>query len=201
MNLCVPIPMLRPLPCSVNPAGGEPKENARSQAALSRVFKSFLPALPRCKRPRLHASAHVPGEPALLGLGEGAVPKLSHKKAQASAAGAGDGQAPNLINLHADRSPSLPPATSTPSHPRLCLLHPDPSPHLEQLPGEVSAFIEALQVSDEVSAGHALPNVLSEGIEACEGDHGPQTLKSLDAVCFLGSLPLDPHSHGRGDRC
>lgn len=46
MNLCVPIPMLRPLPCSVNPGGGEPKENARSQAASSQAFKSFLPALP-----------------------------------------------------------------------------------------------------------------------------------------------------------
>lgn len=75
------------------------------------------------------------------------------------------------------------------SIPPLQLPEPCPAPHLEQLPGEVAAFVEALQVPNEVSAGHALPDVLREGTEACESGW---LLKSLNRVCVLGSFPPDP---------
>lgn len=134
-----------------------------------------------------------------MGVGGGGGPQAESRepRLQQQELGAGKPLTSPTSTLPTGPHPS-PPATSTLTRPPSPL---PPHPHLEQLPGEVSAFIEALQVPDEVSAGHALPNVLSEGTEACEGGLGPQALKSLDVVCFLGSLPPAPHSHGRGDRC
>ena len=69
-------------------------------------------------------------------------------------------QAPQLTRLGGLLSGPLP----LPSG-HLC---PAPTPHLKQLSGEVAAFVEAFQVTDEVSAGHAFPDVLLEGTEACQ---------------------------------
>lgn len=106
-------------------------------------------------------------------------------------------QAPQLTRLGGLLSGPLP----LPSG-HLC---PAPTPHLKQLSGEVAAFVEAFQVTDEVSAGHAFPDVLLEGTEACQlgGGMGGAVL------CLPGlevsergspiSLPPTPHSRGRGD--
>lgn len=77
-------------------------------------------------------------------------------------------------------------------------LCPAPTPHLEQLSGEVATFVEAFQVTNEVSAGHALPNVLMEGTEACQlwGGQGGAVLRlpglEVSGRGFPVSLPPTP---------
>lgn len=106
-------------------------------------------------------------------------------------------QAPQLTRLGGLLSGPLP----LPSG-HLC---PAPTPHLEQLSGEVAAFVEAFQVTDEVSAGHAFPDVLLEGTEACQlgGGMGGAVLclpgLEVSERGFPISLPPTPHSRGRGD--
>lgn len=79
-----------------------------------------------------------------------------------------------------------PPTTSAP---------PRPTPHLEQLSGEVAAFVEALQVTNEVSAGHALPDVLMEGTEASElgESFASQALRAWTG--WSGLPPASPPTH------
>lgn len=71
-----PYPGRDSLPALVNTGGAAPKASTGSRAPRSGVFKSSLPS------PAAHARLQVrmfPGEPAFCGLGEGAVPRLSHE--------------------------------------------------------------------------------------------------------------------------
>lgn len=125
-----------------------------------------------------------------VGPGEGVVPRLSHES-PGSRGSSGGRQAPALPSLGL-RTPSPTGSSILP----LQQLLPCPAPHLEQLPREVAAVIEALQVPDEVPAGHALPDVLREATEACEfgGPLASQVLNVWPGVCFLApARPAPTH--------
>lgn len=126
--------------------------DARARAPIT-GFRESSP-LPCCARPRRPASAHVPALPASAGLGKGG--GLPAESLASGLAGWCSGQQAPYLTPPAPPSP----VTGSPPCPPRRPQQPRSAPHLEQLPGEVSAFIEALQVPDEVSAGHALSDVL-----------------------------------------
>lgn len=189
---------MSPLPASVHTGEEElMKAYAECTAACSRVFQSRLPTPAELAAAIAHVCA-CSRRACVWGLGEGAVPRLSH----ASPGSCGSSQTEESQRSHpSDSTTDRGGCGGGPQSYPLQRLLPYPAPHLEQLLGEVAAVVEALQVSDEVPAGHAFPNVLREKQRLVSLRNTP--LKTRDRDLFSGFHLPHTHTYSRdhGDLC